>query len=223
MTARLRDREHLRCRRDRRHRPAVCLRSCATAATGHRHHAVGGKVAAIEALGASGVVAMCSTPRRFCCDERGESRCRHPPTDRSARCHRSGEEAAVSEKRTSAAPHRRHAQSHERGKDGRRPARLAQSIAFIYAPGLSLTAKAIRSIPRGPASVTCRRHLPRSAGAEDTRHRRDRACAMAGCTVPGTWFDKPGSAGALHDRCGGAGRAARGHPWRARPLQRRRG
>ena len=40
---------------------------------------------------------------------------------------------------------------------------------------------------------------------------------------PGTWFDKPGGAGAADDRCRGAGGAARGHARRARHLQHRRG
>ena len=98
---------------------------------------------------------------------------------------------------------------------------IAQSIAFVYAPG--------RGRAGGNRSA---RHAMRRAGAQWTASsrssrrrsqcRKASCCATASCIGPGTWFGDESAGGAGRAcRCGGAGRAARRQQRRARHLQHR--
>ena len=100
---------------------------------------------------------------------------------------------------------------------------VAQSIAFIYAPG----PKPYRESDPLDSSEAQRMTIAGVTALEDAVLNTpgiDGIVLRYGRLYgPGTWFDKPGSAGALDDRRRGAGGAAGGDPRRARPLQRRRG
>ena len=74
---------------------------------------------------------------------------------------------------------------------------VAQSIAFIYAPGESPTAKATRSIPREAHRVTISGVTALEDAVLNTLGIDGFVLRYGRLYGPGTWFDRPGSAGAL--------------------------
>ena len=87
---------------------------------------------------------------------------------------------------------------------------VAQSIAFVYAPG----PKPYREGDPLDSSEAQRMTIAGVTALEDAVLNTpgiDGVVLRYGRLYgPGTWFDKPGSAGAADDRCGGAGGAAGG-------------
>ena len=86
---------------------------------------------------------------------------------------------------------------------------VAQSIAFIYAPGQ-------KPYREGDPLDSSEAQRVTIAGVKALEDAVLNTPGIDGIVLrygrlygPGTWFDKPGSAGALDDRCGGPGGAAR--------------
>jgi nucleoside-diphosphate-sugar epimerase len=76
---------------------------------------------------------------------------------------------------------------------------------------------------RGPARDHRGRHRPSNDAVLNTPGIDGVVLRYGRLYGPGTWFEKPGSAGALTTAAAAAGCAARGDPRCARPLQRCRG